>query len=248
MHPDGDLSQVSNMETVVDRKEQLSARAPAPPITEHISKRLLEPVERLSEILFGLIMVLTFTCSISITEAGREEVGVMVTAAIGCNVAWGIIDAFMYLLSCFVERAHALSALRAVHQASDRASAHRIIGQAMPPLLASVMSPLELEAMRQKLDQLPAPRAHPWLTKQDWLGAVAVFLAVFLSTFPVVIPFFVIPHVVLALRVSNGVAIVALFLTGFAFGRYAMYRPLRMGVCMAIVGSALVAITILLGG
>lgn len=72
--------------------------------------RVLDPVERVSEILFGLIMVLTFTGSISVAEAGREEVRTMLFGAIGCNLAWGIVDAVMYLLTSLVERQRATSA------------------------------------------------------------------------------------------------------------------------------------------
>jgi VIT1/CCC1 family predicted Fe2+/Mn2+ transporter len=39
-----------------------------------------------------------------------------------------------------------------------------------------------------------------------------------------------------------------LFLTGYAFGRYAHYRPWKMGLSMALFGVLLVAITIYLGG
>jgi len=43
-----------------------------------ISKqRALDPIERASEILFGLIMVLTFTGSLSVAEAGRDDVRAM---------------------------------------------------------------------------------------------------------------------------------------------------------------------------
>ena len=35
------------------------------------SKRVLDPIDRVSEVLFGLIMVLTFTGSLSVAEAGR---------------------------------------------------------------------------------------------------------------------------------------------------------------------------------
>ena len=53
----------------------------------------LEPMERISEVLFGLIMVLTYTCSFSVAGAGREEVRTMLIGALGCNLAWGLIDA-----------------------------------------------------------------------------------------------------------------------------------------------------------
>jgi hypothetical protein len=71
---------------------------PTAHIATQTSKRALEPVERTSEVWFGLIMVLTFTCSISVNQAGRQEVRTLLIGAIGCNLAWGIIDSFMYLL------------------------------------------------------------------------------------------------------------------------------------------------------
>ena len=68
------------------------------------TSRVLDPVDRLSEILFGLIMVLTFTGSISVATADRAETKAVLIGAIGCNIAWGIIDAIMYLMACLNER------------------------------------------------------------------------------------------------------------------------------------------------
>jgi VIT1/CCC1 family predicted Fe2+/Mn2+ transporter len=214
----------------------------------HSRKRLLEPMDRVSEILFGLIMVLTFTCSFSVANAGRSEVRKMLEAALGCNVAWGIIDGVFYLMSCLSEQGHNILALRAMRKTSDPAEAHRIIAEALPPVLASVLPEAEFEVMRQKLNQLPEPPAHPRLTKDDWLAAVGVFLLVFLSTFPVVIPFIFIPEPRLALRASNAVAIVMLFMAGYQFGRYSGFRPGRVGLAMVVVGVAMVGLTIIFGG
>ena len=80
------------------------------------------------------------------------------------------------------------------------------------------------------------------------LRASGVFLLVFLSTFPVVLPFLFKHDVTRALRISNGIAIAMLFLTGYAFGRCAGHRPWLMGISMVMLGGALVAITIVLGG
>ncbi len=51
-------------------------------------KPLLEPIERVLEVLFGLIMVLTITGSFSIAEADRRSIHTMLAAALGCNLAW----------------------------------------------------------------------------------------------------------------------------------------------------------------
>src|SRR5271169_5611843 len=198
----------------------------------HSRKRLLDPMERVSEILFGLIMVLTFTCSFSVAGAGRSEVREMLLGALGCNLAWGVIDAVFYLMSCLSEQGHNLLALRAVRNTGDPAEAHRIIAEALPPGLAAVLPESEFAVMREKLNRLPEPPAHPRLAKNDWLAGFGVFLLVFLSTFPVVIPFIFIHEPKLALRVSNGVAIVMLFMAGCAFGRYSGFHPGRVGLAM----------------
>jgi VIT1/CCC1 family predicted Fe2+/Mn2+ transporter len=102
--------------------------------------------------------------------------------------------------------------------------------------------------MRQKLSRLPEPPQRPYLQKQDWLGAFAVFLVIAVATLPVVMPFALIEDAKRALRVSNGLAVLMLFLTGYAFGRSAGHRPFAMAFTMVIMGAALVAITISLGG
>jgi hypothetical protein len=212
------------------------------------AKRVLEPVERVSEVLFGLIMVLTFTGSLSVAEAGREDVRAMLIGALGCNVAWGIIDAVLYLMSCLAEETRGLLIYRAVRKTGDPAEAQRLIADALPPLVASVLEPAELEAMRQRLQQLPTPPERAGLGGDAWRGAVGVFLLVFLSTFPVTIPFMLMSNAGPALRVSNAIAIVLLFVAGYAFGRMTGRHPWMMGISMVVIGAVLVAMTIALGG
>jgi hypothetical protein len=212
------------------------------------SKRVLEPIERISEVLFGLIMVLTFTCTISVAEAGRAEVRTMLWGALGCNLAWGIIDAIMYLMGCLAEKARLLAAWRAIRGAGDSPKAHGLIAKMLPRLVASVMGSSELEGIRRQLEKLPEPPSHPRLTRGDWAGAATVFMLVVLATLPVVLPFAVMDNVLRAHRLSNAIAIGMLFLTGHAFGRCTGYHPRGMGVTMVILGGAMVGITILLGG
>src|SRR5262245_32548863 len=111
------------------------------------SRRVLEPHERISEVLFGLIMVLTFTGSLSIAEAGREDIRAMLIGALGCNVAWGVIDGVLYLMGCLAERGRNLLTYRAVRQAADPQKAQRLIAGALPPLIASVLQSSELETV-----------------------------------------------------------------------------------------------------
>lgn len=215
---------------------------------ERSSKRVLDPIDRVSEVLFGLIMVLTFTGSLSVHEAGRAEVGTMLIGSLGCNLAWGIIDGIFYLMGCLAERGRALLAFRAVRAEADATKGQQIVADALPPLVASLLPAGEIEAIRQRLRALPDPPRRPRWRREDWLGALGVFLLVFLSTFPVVVPFLFVKDVTLAMRISDGIAIVMLFLAGSAFGRITGYRPVLVGLSMVALGAALVSFTIALGG
>src|SRR5678815_3871449 len=135
-----------------------------------LTKRLLEPHERIAEVLFGLIMVLTFTGSLSVAEAGREDVRTMLIGALGCNLAWGIIDAVLYLMGSLAEKGRELLTFHAVRKAVDPQKAQRLIAEALPAVVASVLQPAELEAMHERLKQLPEPSGHARLSKEDWLG------------------------------------------------------------------------------
>jgi hypothetical protein len=205
-------------------------------------------MERISEIIFGLVMVLTITCSFSVGGGGKTEVHQMLVGALGCNVAWGVIDAVLYWLACFHAHGQKIMALRAVRNTEDPEKAHRVIADALPPLLASITTPGELDTIRQKLQRLPAPPQRPRLTRDEWIGGLGIFLLVVVATFPVVLPFVFVHDPTHALRISNGIAILLLFLTGYVYGYHAGHWPLRSGLIMTVIGAAMVGLTIALGG
>jgi hypothetical protein len=208
----------------------------------------LDPLERFSEILFGVIMVLTFTVSLRVARADRLQVREMLIGALSCNLAWGMIDGIMYIMSNVSERGHANEVLRRVHQTPEPERANQIILDELPPVIASVLPPPALNAMRQRLYELPDPPVRPRLRKDDWRGAAGIFSLVFLSTFPVVLPFIVIPRIRLASRVSDVIAITMLFIAGHAYGRYAGHSAWGWGLSMVLIGSIMVGLTIGLGG
>jgi VIT family len=211
-------------------------------------RAILDPTERFSEILFGLIMVLTFTGSLSAAESGRHEVRTMLIGALGCNLAWGVIDAIFYLMNILGYRGHGAVVLRRLHRATDPAEARALIAEALPPVMAATLEPEDFERLRQRLATIPDPASRVPLHWDDLRGALGVFLLVFVSTFPVVIPFLVMRDAMLALRVSNGIAIVLLFAGGYALARYSGFKPWKIGLAMVAIGIALVGLTIALGG
>jgi hypothetical protein len=220
-----------------------SSAAPA----HHGSKRALEPLDRILEVLFGLIMVLTFTGSLSAAESGRAEIRAMLVGALGCNLAWGLIDAIMYLMTCLIERAQRLRTVLAVRAATPEAG-RRIVADAVPAAVAAALGPEQLESVRLHLGRLKELPRRPRLNAEDWRGAAAVFLLVFVSTIPVVLPFVFLRDAMIALRISNVIAVSMMFLTGYGLGRVGGFRPWVTGIAMVVLGAALVGLTIALGG
>jgi VIT1/CCC1 family predicted Fe2+/Mn2+ transporter len=209
---------------------------------------VLDPMERISEVLFGTIMALTFTCTLGIATADGLEVRTMLFGALGCNLAWGIIDAGVYLLTAVNNQARRIQMLRGMQEAPDLAAAQRIIAEALPPLLASILPSEQLELMRQKLRQLPEQRERPQLRRKDWTGALSIGALNFLSTFPIVIPFIVVDDTRLALRLSNVIAATMLLVCGYAFGLRSGLRPWATALSMVAIGGAFVGVAIALGG
>ena len=210
--------------------------------------RLLDPIERNSEILFGLFMVLTFTGTLGVATAGREDVKLMLAAAIGCNIAWGFVDAVMYVLRTLVVRAREATLAKAVRTARRPEDAHQLLASRIGPIAAALeVSGLE-RVRRWIIDQPPLRAGRIHMTGHDLRSAVGVFLLVFTSTFPVVLPFIFIEDLQLAMRISAAIAIAMLFLCGYNWGRYGALSPWRSGLVMVLLGVAVEAIVIALGG
>ena len=211
-------------------------------------QRVLDPVERLSEVLFGLIMVLGFTGSISAASSGTEQVRAVLLGALGCNFAWGIVDAVMYLLTILIERGRTLSIARAIRESQDPKRTRQLMAEALPGALAELFDSAALEGARKNLNALHPIPQQPRLDKEDWQGALGVFLLVFLSTLPLLVPFLLFSELYVAMRISNAVAIAMLYIVGHLLGRYAELGSFRTGLAMVAIGFLLVGLTIALGG
>ena len=156
--------------------------------------KYLDPSEILGEILFGLIMVLSFTLGAGLVIAeGDGAIKEMLLAVVACNIAWGIIDAGMYLMTCVFERSRNRRLWRAVKAATGDAQALAIVHSWLEPQLGAVTSASTLGALSKDVlghlrqrEPDPAP-----LRREDWYGAVASFWPVVLSTIPAVLPFLI---------------------------------------------------------
>ena len=209
---------------------------------------VLEPIDRITEVIFGLLMAMTFIGSLSVATAGREDARLMLVAALGCNLAWGLADAVMYLLRSLVEHSRKRTLLASLRDGSDPAAGRALIAQALPGRLVAAAGTEELEALRQRLIRHAATAVQPRLGWDDFKGAVGVFLLVVLSTFPLVVPFLLLDQTALAVRLSNLIGLLVLFIAGWVLAKYAGGKPWQGALTTATIGAALIAAIIALGG
>lgn len=212
--------------------------------------RYLDPATSLAEILFGLIMTLTFTlgAGLIIEEEGRAGVRELLIAVIGCNVAWGIIDGALFLVGQLFDRGRLRRLGRAVRLAPDQATA--LVASELEPLVADLLSTREAQALYGRIAENigSKPEASTSIAREDWLGAALSFCLVVISGIPAAIPFLLIEDAHLALRVSNAVLVGLLFFTGYWWARYTVSKPWLVGVAFLVIGIVLVAAAIALGG
>ena len=88
----------------------------------------------------------------------------------------------------------------------------------------------------------------PRLTREDFLAAAAVFVVVVTATFPPVLPFLLVGDTHVAMRWSNGIAVLMLFGIGLGLDRYVEGGSRMMRWVVPLLGVVLVATTIALGG
>lgn len=213
-------------------------------------EKYLDPATRLGEILFGLIMVLSFTLTAGlIVKEGPDAVRELGIAVVGCNLAWGFIDGAMYVMNAVYARGRRARIAEAL-RAGDEAKGISVVRREIDEVFADLCTPEERERLAGTIRQHVAI-GQPFrtgVTREDLMGGVASFWLVFASCIPAVIPFFIFSEAHRALRVSNFLLVVLLFLTGWKWAKYAHVSRWGTGIVMVLIGLSLVGVAILLGG
>lgn len=214
--------------------------------------RYLDPATSLAEILFGLIMTLTFTLSagLIIADEGREGARQLLIAVLGCNIAWGIIDAALYLMGELFDRGRLRRLGRAIRRTQDPTRAAALVGSELDPLVEDILPSQERQDLYRRVAASVAaqPERKISITREDWLGALTSFVLVVVTSLPAAVPFMLIDEVQVALRVSNAVLLALLFLVGAWWARHTVSKPWLVGTIFLLVGTALVLAAIALGG
>jgi VIT1/CCC1 family predicted Fe2+/Mn2+ transporter len=217
-----------------------------------LQSRYLDPASSLGEVLFGLIMTLTFTlgAGMLVQEEGREGARELLIATIGCNIAWGVIDGVLYVIAQVFERGRLLRLGRQIRATSDEAEARGLVAGELDEMLEPVIAGEERQAIYARIVAGVRSRSgvSGGVRRADLLGALVCFWLVFFASLPAAIPFFFIDDAWTALRVSNAVLLGLLFYAGYAWAKYTVAKPWLAGACFLLGGLGLVAIAIALGG
>ena len=208
---------------------------------------ILDPIERVSEMCFGLFMALTFVGAVSAASSGPDAGRTMLHAALGCNLAWGLVDAVMYLVRTITNRGRRLAVAQAARNAPDGPAGAKVLREALPPVERWLLTDAELEAIHVRLASTALPE-RPRLHLRDLRGAAGIFVIVVLATFPVALPFVLFSDVPRALLVSRVLSLAMLFAGGVALGRHAQYGGWKSGLALLALGVGLTMAVIALGG
>lgn len=211
----------------------------------------LSPEESLAEILFGLIMVLTFTLGASLAASrDGQAIRALVYGAIGCNIAWGLIDAVFYVMNRIFVRGRRARLIEAFAASADEQAAIAAIRKELDPQLEPVTREQDRDRLYRSMFHLlrHARHAPNAISRSDLRGACAVFLLVSLTAVPAGAPFLFIGDAWWALRVSNALLIALMFFVGFRWARHTKVNPWLAGFGLTTIGVILVAVAIALGG
>ncbi|MFL9913277.1 hypothetical protein [Paraburkholderia sp. RL17-337-BIB-A] len=209
---------------------------------------ILDTEDRVSELCFGLFMALTFVGAVSAATAGEDAGRKMVYTALGCNLAWGLADAVMFLVRTLTNRGKRLTLALTVKNEPDAATGVRALRNALSKTMKTLVADTELELIRARIVATTTLPNRPRLLLEDYIGAAGVFVIVVLSTFPVALPFVLFKDTSTALIVSRVLTLAMLFCSGIALGHHAGFGGWIAGFAMMALGVALTMAIIALGG
>ena len=238
---------------------QQQPQSPPPTVKESFLAKLLDPLDRLTEGIYSVLIVLTFTLAFRVLQANsvldQETASTLLSqlfvAALGCAVAWGIIDGIMYVLTSMAERSQQHRLIRAIRHAASEQEGVAMVAAELDDKLKRLASDDEREALYRDLyRKLKAMIPQPvGFKKGDFAGALGVAIVAVTAALPVVLPLLLFQsNPPLAIRASNLVAFGMLFGMGYSWGKYIGAAPWKLGLALPMIGVVMMAVAIPLGG
>ena len=218
---------------------------------------LIDPIDRLSETVFSILILMTFTLAFRISRlfGGAEHAlpgegaSELLIGALWAVLAYGMIDGVMYALLSVFARGGSHRLLRNIHVAESEQEAVEMISDE----LDYILEPISEEGVRQKLYKSVLEHLRDsqprriGLTREDITGALAHVLVALISVLPSLAPLALLgKNFELAIFVSNLVSFIVLFIAGYHWGKYTGSNPWRTGLLLMAVAVIMVLIAILL--
>ncbi len=218
--------------------------------------RYLYPVDILIESVYSALIVMTFTIAFHLLSlellakpTAPTYIRSLFFAALGASITWAFIDAALYVLASVAERDNTGRFMRSIQAAPSRreavAGVAKLIDERLGDVADDSESALLAGTIVSKLVQQKTQNVT--IKRDDIKGALALFSVAVVSALPVVLPLLLVPDPLTALRVSNIISVIFLFIIGYNWGRQAGARPVRSGLIVALLGFALVLVAVFLG-
>lgn len=221
--------------------------------------RLLDPIDWLTEAIYSILIVLTFTLAFRILvlggdagqATGADYADDIAVAALSAALGWGLIDGLMYVLMSVFERGERHRLLKQIHSATTDQQAVEAIADELDHILDPIAGEHARRLMYGSLlEHLRYSQAQPnGLRREDFAGALGSVLIAVVAVLPSLLPFALLrDDLTLAIRLSNVVSFAMLFFAGYGWGSYTGTNPWRTGLLLAAVALLMVLIAVPLGG
>jgi VIT1/CCC1 family predicted Fe2+/Mn2+ transporter len=232
---------------------------PRPALAENFLGRLIDPIDRLSETVFSILILLTFTLAFRIIRlsedtmqaSSTENANELLIGALGAIFAWGVIDGVMYALISLFERGEKHRLLKNIQSAETEEEAVEVVADE----LGYILEPITAESVRTRLYQsilfhLKDSKPRPvGFTRDDFSGLLGHVIVAMIAVLPSLAPLVLLrSNFDLAIRLSNIVSVLVLFVVGFQWGKYTGASPWKTGLLLMTVAVLMVLIAIPLGG
>lgn len=212
------------------------------------SENTFDPSDRYLEVMFGVIMALSFTSAVSVSHDGEAQIEHLLWAAISCNIAWGLIDGLTFLISSMVKRSRKNVLYHSIINAQTKEEGMRRAKEELQPFIAGIISDEQMITLYKKVKELPEPPKHFLFNCHETISAINIFLINFFSTLPLALPFIFMANAYYAKIASDSISLIILFYCGYRTAKYSGFKPWLGGIGMVLLAFVFFILTKLLGG
>ena len=225
--------------------------APAPikpfePFIQHLG-----PTAALQETIYGLVMVLATLSAFSVAFGLNEETRwTVVFASLAVSVAWGFVDMVMWIFTRNFDRLRQHYLAASLKKNPGESGTVEAVQDDLSDTIVGTLAPADRERIYKDVLE-SAKRAPPMshgIERGAFWGGLSAFLITMIATVPVLAPVALVDPPMVGLRIANIMNVVLLFVVGYSWASYAGLKKWKVGITLAVIGTAVTLTTIALGG